>query len=285
MRDASLSDRAEHDPAIEWAKARVVVAALILNRALMTIEIKNFFSPRQAADALASAIAVDLTAALANRVRALLLVSGGRSPVQLFHSLANQSLAWERIDISVVDERSVPPDTHDSNAALVRATLTVGAARAARWIPLMPADVFAAACDPWVAAQQAALLANGNPLLKSADVVVLGMGTDGHTASLFPDAPQWPQARTTRARYVAIQPQQAPYTRVSLSLCALQQQARCYMWLTGEEKVAALARLQALYGAVAIDALSAESLATAGPVACLIADPKMVLETFCSIAD
>ncbi|MBC7513564.1 MAG: 6-phosphogluconolactonase [Herminiimonas sp.] len=251
----------------------------------MTIEIHRFDDSQQAAQALAGAVAADLRQVLLRQPRALLLLSGGRSPVAVFAALAAEPLAWDRIDVSLVDERSVAPGAPAANAALVEASLLVDAARAARLIALMPTAVFQAAADPWDAALQAAARANADPSLARPDVVVLGMGNDGHTASLFNDAPQWPEASTTGSRYVALQPQAAPHARVSLSLQALQQQKQCYLWAVGADKSATLAGLAQAVKIAQLTTAGVAALAHAGPaVACLIADPTLLLQAYCSDA-
>ena len=236
----------------------------------MTIEMQLFPAADRAARALAAAVATDLRMALKNKSRVLLLVSGGRSPTILLEALAMQVLPWTRIDVSLVDERSVAIGAADANAGLVQSSLLVGAAAAARWIALIPPAIFAGAKDSWQAAQQAALEANRNPALANADVVVLGLGSDGHTASLFVDAPQWDAACTTPLRYLALVPQSAPHARVSLSLPALRAQRHCYLWAVGADKLATLARLQS------------QRLipATQGPVARLIGDPEFILSVY-----
>ncbi|MBC7416444.1 MAG: 6-phosphogluconolactonase [Herminiimonas sp.] len=242
----------------------------------MTLSIERFPDAAQAAAALAQAIGAGLGAALRHQPRALLLVSGGRSPLVLFEALSAQPLDWTRIDISLVDERCVRSDDSASNAALVRSHLMCGAAAAARWIGLMPEDRALAGSDPWEWAQQAAAEANANPALARPAVVVLGVGTDGHTASLFADAAQWPLARTTALRYLAVQPNSAPHARVSLSLAALRKQGRCKVWAVGPDKLQVLMQLQQSVAG------PGSPTVTAGPVACLIADPAVTLQAYCS---
>jgi len=254
----------------------------------MSVKMNDFPTAKLAAHQLATAIAADLCTALATTERALLLVSGGRSPITLFKVLSTKEVEWSRIDISLVDERSVAPDGEAANAGLVRASLMSGPARQARWLPLMPSEVFATAKDPWRAAQEATALANVNVALLQPAVIVLGLGTDGHAASLFPDAPQWPDAAISPARYVCIQPAAAPHARVSVSLQALRLQKRCYMWAVGTEKVATLERLrqlplvQQMHQGGEVNEAGKRLLMQAGPVACLMADPLVQLEVYCS---
>jgi 6-phosphogluconolactonase len=233
-----------------------------------------------AAQVLAAAVAADLKAALQGKARALLLVSGGRSPLPFFAALRGQSLPWERIDVSLVDERAVPPDHADSNAALVAEHLLTGPAAAARWIPLIEAGDHARLADQWTVAEQAATRANAHADLQAADVVVLGMGTDGHTASLFPDSPHWTQAAETQARYVPLQPTQAPHARVGLSLHALTGQKKCYLWTGGPLKMDTLLRVKMLAEDVAQGRGTTQQLFEAGPLALLIAHPHVTLHVF-----
>ncbi len=263
----------------------------------MTLALQRYSDTACAAQALASAVATELEAALAHRPRALLLVSGGRSPLLFFEALRVQSIAWERIDVSLVDERSVTVDDEAANARLVRTHLLCDAAAAARWIGLLPEEgepmePAKGDLEPLQRAQEAADRANQNTLLASAAVVVLGVGADGHTASLFVDAPQWPLAQVTPQRYLALQPGAAPHARISLSLRALRQQGRCHVWATGAEKARVLARLeqsvQERGGGPAPWPTSVPPpawLADAGPMACLIADPELLLIGYCCADD
>ncbi len=248
----------------------------------MTVQFHLFDETGVAAQALADAVRGDLLQALESAPRALLLVSGGRSPLPLFALLASQPLPWAQIDVSLVDERCVPLADADSNSALVARHLLVGAAAAARWVPLVDEALAGKSDDEWPVAQQAAIAANDNAALGQAAVIILGLGNDGHTASLFVDAPQWDEARQTSARYVALQPQAVSHARVGLSLQALIGQQHCYVWSCGADKLATLERLVALVrdcpGRLA-DSLI-DHLTDAGPLALLIAHPKVTLHVF-----
>ena len=107
----------------------------------MTPQLHRFDSSAAAAQALAHVIAAELDAALQCGAQPLLLVSGGRSPLPFFSALSQQALAWQHINVSLVDERSVPATHADSNAALVRGHLLTAAAASARWIGLVPPEI------------------------------------------------------------------------------------------------------------------------------------------------
>lgn len=127
---------------------------------------------------LADLLAAELNAILNTKERVSFVVPGGTTPGPIFDILSAVPIEWERINILLTDERWVPEDDERSNTRLVREHLLVDKAAAATFLPLYkpadrPEDVL-----PDLAAQIAPLL--------PVDVVMLGMGEDMHTASLFP---------------------------------------------------------------------------------------------------
>ena len=145
--------------------------------------------------ALAHDIATRLQAAIQDRGRALLVVSGGKSPVALFEALRMLPIAWHQVTITLADERCVPNTHADSNALLVRTHLLQDLASTARLVPMI-ADAMPLRSPAQMAAQATTSLRG----LGDADVLVLGMGTDGHTASIFPGMAQWAQALDPNGR-------------------------------------------------------------------------------------
>ncbi len=182
--------------------------------------------------ALAEEISSRLRAAVAERGVALLAVSGGRSPVPLFQLLSQADLPWSAITITLVDERWVPVNDEASNERLVRNHLMVERAAAARFVPMKYST---ATPEEGAATCHAALARLSLPF----DVVLLGMGEDGHTASLFPHAHGLTEAldTTRQALCVAIQPPTAPHPRMSLTLRALQSSRWLVLPLQGETKL------------------------------------------------
>lgn len=192
-------------------------------------------SASASAEALASAVADRLREGLDRSARASLLVPGGRTPVLFQQTLSRQSLDWSKVSISLSDDRWLPADHADSNELLLRRNLLQGPAAAARFVSLVDASV--SALSHLVAAETAF-----DSLSQPLDAVVLGIGEDGHTASLFPDAAETLVAidPTNGHRLAIIQPTSAPYTRISATLNALLNAKIIYILAQGDAKRAAL---------------------------------------------
>lgn len=141
----------------------------------------EFASRGQLAAALAGQVAEVLRNALADRGTALLAVSGGNTPALFFRELSLQELDWDSVTVTLVDERFVPEDSSRSNARLVRENLLQGKAAVASF-----AGLFSDAGTVEDTAESAGKRLSH--LALPLDAVILGMGTDGHTASFFPDA-------------------------------------------------------------------------------------------------
>ena len=191
-----------------------------------------------AAQSLADAVAAALQSTLDEKGRAVLAVSGGRSPIAFFEALSHKDLAWSNVGITLVDERIVPTVHPDSNTALVREYLLKNKASAARWIPMVedgkpenrlpPQEVVDFALQHY----------------RQPDVLVLGMGGDGHTASLFPQAPQLEAGIDLENDVTLLHttPVTAPHERVSMTLGAILKTPHIFLAIQGADKKAVFDR-------------------------------------------
>ena len=164
--------------------------------------------------------------AISEKGSACLVLSGGSSPVPVFAELAQTDFAWDKVTMTLVDERNVPPTHSDSNHALIRDNLLQGAASKARFIPLYDND------------EAFAQIGVG-------DVALLGMGTDGHFASLFPDMIGDETAFSLGAKPAIIKtgPQGSPvHPRISMNLSLIAQIPHCCLLLPNTEKSALFER-------------------------------------------
>ena len=192
-------------------------------------------TPKQLAESLAAAIAHCLAQALTQQPRASLAVSGGRTPTTMFAALSKHAIAWDRVDITLVDERWVNEASTSSNASLVRQNLLQSAASAANFIPLYngaPSNLEGCqSCH-----QQ--LTRISRPI----DVVVLGMGNDGHTASLFPNCPNLAHAmaQVNTSLCAATTAPVAPQQRITLTAQQIHLSRHKFLHLVGTDKLATL---------------------------------------------
>ena len=184
---------------------------------------------------LAAHLANQLRTAIRDRGQALLAVSGGKSPIALFEALRQQPLDWAKVSVILVDERCVGHDHADSNTALVRQHLLQGQAAAASlpaFFDAVPESLDDAALDKLVRQANRRLAQLHWPI----DLAVLGMGEDGHTASLFPDAPGLEKALRSSGPLAWVCPATAPHARLTLTLPALLASRELVLSIAGEAK-------------------------------------------------
>lgn len=198
--------------------------------------VKHYDDAEALATAAARHIAAALSDAAAERGRATLAVSGGRTPLPMLERLAGERVPWDCLDVFQVDERVAPSGHADRNATGLEAALGAHArARPERfhWMPVTATDLDDAARRY---AQALAAAAGSPPVL---DVVHLGLGDDGHTASIFPGS------HVPEDVDVAMTGVQQGRRRMTLTLPAINR-ARAIVWLVaGGGKRAALAAMLA----------------------------------------
>ncbi|KAA1174910.1 6-phosphogluconolactonase [Marinobacter salinexigens] len=194
-------------------------------------------SAEPVAQSLADEVANVLSERLSSAPRASLAVSGGSTPVPFFRALSDKNLDWCRVDIVLVDERWVDENDPASNTRLVKDNLLQGPCAQARFFSLkQPGE------SPAAALSEVEKVLDG--LWFPLDVLILGMGTDGHTASLFPDAPELPEALALggSARVAAMTPISQPQQRITLTFPVLAAAGYTALHLRGDDKLETLAR-------------------------------------------
>ncbi len=165
-------------------------------------------------ESLADYVAVALRAHVAAHGKAALAVSGGTTPVGFFRQLSEEVVPWEHVTVTLVDDRWVPADSPRSNARLVQENLLINGAAAASFLPLVNE---AENPESGVDAVEASLRALPLPFA----AVVLGLGTDGHTASLFPDGDHLAAALAGPGPVVPMRAEAAGEARITLTLPVL----------------------------------------------------------------
>ena len=185
-----------------------------------------------------------ISEALSKHGVATLLVSGGTTPAPLYEALSKTDLNWKKIKIALVDERWVDQDHSASNEALIRRSLLINNAKNAEFIGMKsPAKT--------AIAGQSETEERYGKLPQPFSLAIVGMGNDGHTASLFPHADGLSEALNPNSDKltVAINAKQSEVTgpnteRLSLSLSALMKTERLIILFTGEDKLAVFSAAQ-----------------------------------------
>lgn len=202
-----------------------------------SVTLHTFSSSIELAVNLADVVAARLAGALSARKQASLVVSGGSTPKPLFNELSRKKIDWHNVTITLADERWVETTDSSSNEHLVRSLLLQNEAAGARFIGLKNSASFAA--DGEQVSHEAL-----NAIPRPFDTVILGMGDDGHTASLFPGAKRLSMAMDIQSgrNCIALTPPDAPHDRMTLTLPALLDSREIILHVTGDRKKTILDR-------------------------------------------
>ena len=197
----------------------------------------NEFSQREQLDiALADKVAQLLAAAINDKGRASIAVSGGSTPKGFFAALSKKKLNWSAITVTLADERWVDIDDSASNTKLVQEHLLQNEAAKANFFHLKQGENLNVET-----LQTLCLLANEQ--LLPLDVLILGMGEDGHTASLFPCSEEITQCLASdSAELLSVQPATAPHQRITFSFATLAKSANTFLHISGSSKKQVLAQ-------------------------------------------
>ena len=195
-------------------------------------EFEVFAGPDALAEAAAGQITEALRAGLRSRGEASFAASGGHTPIPAFELLRQAPLAWEAVTVVPTDERWVDPSSPDSNEGMFRQHLLTGPAEDARLLPL-----WSPKHTPDAAAARADLAISS---LLPFDVALLGMGDDGHFASLFPGSPVLARGLDPDCeRFCLTVPKGSPappQTRLTLTLRALLDARTIILLIQGPSK-------------------------------------------------
>lgn len=220
----------------------------------MSWTIKSFEENGSLIEELVPKISTALVAAIKKNDCASLVVSGGRTPQKLFSALSECSLPWEKVTVTLVDERWLPEDHPDSNAGLVKRYLLQNNASAAKFIGLTgdyfegdqkdntvkkSDEKFEDKIEKSIEKKvEEKIEKNIAAIQRPFTVVILGMGDDGHTASFFPGAATLERAMypTSNELCVAVTPPSAPHDRMTLTLPTLLDCEHLILHIVGTSK-------------------------------------------------
>ena len=189
---------------------------------------KDFTDGESLACELAGRVATDLRQSIKNRGQAVLALSGGSTPVRFFEILSGQEVDWAKVTFMLVDERWVPATHERSNEKLVRDHLMQGPAAGANFVGLyhdapLPDD---------------AIIDVSEKQPDQIDIVILGMGPDGHTASFFPGGDNLAMATNLNntSNVISMRAGGAGEPRITLTLSALLKAPTLILHIEGQTK-------------------------------------------------
>lgn len=196
---------------------------------------KSFADKTALAKELADAVATRINAAIEARGEASIAVSGGSTPAKFFAALGKRKdVDWQKVTVTLVDERWVDELNDRSNAKLVNEKLLQGPAAVAKFLPLYSGGDTPDATA--IARTDAALAHLPHPFA----AVILGMGNDGHTASFFPGGDTLDEALNNPGPVVSIRAPGAGEARVTFTLPRLLETDALFLHIEGEEKASVL---------------------------------------------
>ncbi len=193
--------------------------------------LNNFNSREELDQALAEQVSQILQLAIVSKGKASIAVSGGSTPKGFFDVLSNKEINWQKVTITLADERWVDINSDASNTRLVQEHLLQNNATVAKFFYLKQGENL---CHETLVDLNLA----ANRLLLPLDVLILGMGEDGHTASLFPCSEQIKSGLETRNKrsLIKVDPKTAPHQRITFSFSALKQSKNIFLHLCGSNK-------------------------------------------------
>ena len=213
-------------------------------------------------DALSLSIIDKLKEAILKNGKASLLVSGGSTPKPLFEKLSSFDIPWEKVKIALCDERWLSSTHIDSNEKLVKDSLLVNFAKNAEFVSMYQENIN-------IKDAQNTCSDIYKKELFPFDVLILGMGNDGHTSSLFPHNIKLKEALETFDRLcICMTPSDAPYERMSLTRAAILSANNIYLHFEGEEK-------QKIYKKV-VEGIDSHEM----PIASILNQDKKIIEVY-----
>jgi 6-phosphogluconolactonase len=183
---------------------------------------------------LAKRIATILIMEIEKKGSATLLLSGGSTPKNLYEKLGEMELDWSNVHVGLVDERFVPQESPYSNETLIRESLMSGNASKAHFHSMV--------IDPLNYSENLELALIENEVFKNTDVIILGMGDDGHTASLFPNEEQSDAASISQELMANTTSPNEPSKRITFCGPILQSGKHIFLMITGPKKLDVLSK-------------------------------------------
>lgn len=193
---------------------------------------RNIFDSRELLDlTLVDKVSEILKQAISQKGKASIAVSGGSTPKGFFEALSNQDIEWNKVTITLADERWVDIYSKDSNTRLVHENLLQNKASEAKFFHLKQGKEL---CNETLSDLNIA----ANNALLPLDVLILGMGEDGHTASIFPCSKQVTQALDINNKNVLmkVEPTTASHQRITFSYASLSQSKHIFLHICGNNK-------------------------------------------------